>query len=154
MKPEDEARQEIDRLLQAAGWVIQDLKELNLGASLGVAIREFRMTDGAADYALFVERKLVGVVEAKSVGTPLSGIAEQSEGYLSSVPANVPYAQLPLPFSYESTGVETNFRDLRDPDSRSRLVSGFHKPETLLEWLSENETLRARLKSMPPLIEE
>jgi len=92
MKPEDEARKEIDQLLQKAGWIIQDLKELNLGAGLGVAVREFRLTGGAADYALFTDRRLVGVVEAKPKGTPLSGIAEQSEGYLSSVPANVPYA--------------------------------------------------------------
>ena len=28
------------------------------------------------------------------------------------------------------------FRDLRDPDSLSRRVFAFHKPETLLEWLS------------------
>lgn len=153
MKPEEKARQKIDQLLEAAGWKIQDLEQLNLGEGLGVAVREFRMTDGAADYALFIDRKLVGVVEAKAEGTTLGGVAEQSAGYLSSVPANIPYAQLPLPFSYESTGVETYFRDLRDPDSRSRLVFAFHKPETLQEWLTEEETLRARLKKMPPLVE-
>jgi type I restriction enzyme R subunit len=139
MKPEEQARRQIDQLLLAAGWQIQDLNDLNLGAGLGIAVREFRMTDGAADYALFLDRKLVGVVEAKPEGTPLSGVAEQSAGYLSSVPPNVPYAQLPLPFSYESTGVETYFRDMRDPDSRSRLIFSFHKPETLQEWLSDRE---------------
>jgi type I restriction enzyme R subunit len=154
MRPEDKAREKIDQLLRAAGWVIQDLDELNLGAVLGIAVREFRMTDGAADYALFVDRKLVGVVEAKAEGTTLSGVAEQSSGYLSSVPPNVQYAQLPLPFSYETTGVETYFRDLRDPDSRSRRVFAFHKPSTLLESLSQEKTLRARLRQMPPLIED
>lgn len=61
------------------------------------------------------------------------------------------------PFSYESTGTETYFRDNRDPDARSRRVFGFHKPETLREWSSQPETLRSRLKIMPsnhPLIKE
>jgi type I restriction enzyme R subunit len=56
------------------------------------------------------------------------------------------------PFAYESTGVETYFRDLRDPEHRSRPVFSFHKPETLKEWLSQHNTLRDRLKNMPPLI--
>jgi type I restriction enzyme, R subunit len=38
MTPGEEARQEIDRLLEIAGWHVQDYKELNLGTSLGVAI--------------------------------------------------------------------------------------------------------------------
>ena len=37
MTPEEEARQEIDRLLKAASWQVQDYKDLNLGAALGVA---------------------------------------------------------------------------------------------------------------------
>lgn len=40
MTPEEKARQNIDRLLKAAGWKVQDYKELNLGAGLGVAVRE------------------------------------------------------------------------------------------------------------------
>src|SRR5439155_7219148 len=110
--------------------------------------------DGAADYGLFVDRKMVGIVEAKPEGTTLSGVAEQSTSYLSSVPANVQYAQLPLPFSYETTGVETYFRDLRDPDSRSRRVFAFHRPATLLELLSQGNSLRTRLRQMSPLIQD
>lgn len=154
MKPEEKARQQIDQLLEAAGWKIQDLNELDLSVALGVAVREFPISSGFTDYMLFVDRKAVGVVEAKPVGTTLSGVAEQTTAYLNSVPSNVPYAQLPLPFAYETTSVETYFRDLRDPDSRSRRVFAFHKPETLQEWLSEDETLRARLRKMPPLIED
>ena len=65
MKPEEIARQKIDQLLEAAGWTIQDYKDLNLGASLGVAIREFPLKSGFADYLLFVDRKAIGVIEAK-----------------------------------------------------------------------------------------
>ena len=79
MKPEERARQKIDELLRAAGWEIQEMQELNLGASLGVAVREFPLRSGSADYLLFVDRRAVGVVEAKPEGTTLSGVADKSE---------------------------------------------------------------------------
>jgi type I restriction enzyme R subunit len=52
-----------------------------------------------------------------------------------------------------TTGTETFFRDLRDPNPRSRQVFAFHKPETLGLWLSQIDTLRKKLRNMPPLIE-
>jgi type I restriction enzyme R subunit len=65
--PEAKARVEIDKLLTAAGWVVQRHRQMNLGAGRGVAVREFPMAagHGDADYLLFVDRKAVGVVEAK-----------------------------------------------------------------------------------------
>ncbi len=120
MKPEEKARKCIDHLLEAAGWEIQDIRDLNLGASLGVAIREFPLKSGHVDYLLFVDRMAVGVVEAKPEGTTLSGVAEQSEKYIATGSENLPQVEEPLPFAYESTGVETFFRDSRDPDTRSR----------------------------------
>jgi len=154
MKPEERARQKIDQLLEAAGWAVQNFKELNLGASLGVAVRDFPLKSGFADYMLFVDRMAVGVMEAKPEGTTLGGVSEQSERYLRGLPDNIPHALEPLPFAYESTSVETFFRDLRDPNSRSRRVFAFHKPEMLYEWLSQGSTLRARLSNLPPLITE
>ena len=56
MKPEEKARQEIDQLLEKAGWKVQDYRELNLGASLGVAVREFPLKSGSADYLLFAKK--------------------------------------------------------------------------------------------------
>ena len=155
MKPEESARKKIDALLEAAGWLVQDYKDLNLGAGVGVAVREFPLSGaGFADYLLFVERHAIGVVEAKSEGTTLSGVSEQTEKYLHSLPQNIPHVGDVLPFAYESTGVETFFRDLRDPDCRSRHVFAFHKPETLHAWVHEESTLRQRLRSMSPLIKE
>ena len=40
-KPEDRARANIDRLLTAAGWLIQNRNSINIEAGRGVAIREF-----------------------------------------------------------------------------------------------------------------
>lgn len=154
MRPEEIARQHIDQLLKAAGWKIQDFHELDLRASLGVAVREFPLESGSADYLLFVDREAVGVIEAKPEGTTLSGVAEQSGRYLGSIPEDIPHVREPLPFAYESTGVETYFRDLREPEPRSRRLFAFHKSETLCKWLTQEETLRARLKDIPPLIKE
>ena len=151
MDPEQKARQNIDRMLTAAGWEIQDRDEMNLGVSRGVAIREFPMVSGTTDYLLIIDRKAAGAIEAKPEGTTLSGVSEQTEKYLTGIPTELPYHQNPLPFGYESTGVETFFRDLRDPDSRSRRVFAFHKPETLAQWVTQRDTLRNLLKELPSL---
>lgn len=152
--PEDEAREIIDGLLVAAGWVIQDFRRQSLNAGVGVAIREFPLGKDSADYMLFVDRRAVGVVEAKPVGTTLGGVSEQTLGYLSSFPSALPSAGSPLPFGYESTGEESFFRDIRDPSSRSRRVFAFHRPETIRDWLSQEGTLRGRLRKMPELPSE
>jgi type I restriction enzyme, R subunit len=69
-KPEDQAREEIDRLLTAAGWAVQDVKAADIHAETGVAIREFPLNTGhgKADYLLYVNAKACGVVEAKAKG--------------------------------------------------------------------------------------
>lgn len=152
MKPEERARQKIDQLLEAAGWIVQSRQNLNLGSGLGVALRELPSPTGPADYWLFVDRKLVGAVEAKPEGYTLSSVADQSKRYMQHPPVGVPSASGPLSFGYESTGVETYFRDDRDPDARSRLVFSFHRPETLEAWSKKARTLRAALREMPPLI--
>jgi type I restriction enzyme R subunit len=138
-------------MLERAGWSVQDTKDLNFKASRGVAVREFPLEAGFADYMLFVDRRAVGVVEAKKEGTTLSGVATQSRKYLEGLPSHVQRVSTPLPFAYESTGIETVFRDVRDPEYRSRRVFSFHRPETLVGWAQEPGTLRSRLKDMPPL---
>lgn len=148
-KPEERARQQIDQQLTEAGWTVQSEEEMNLSVGLGQAIREYPITGGRCDYLLFVGRRAVGVVEAKKEDTLLSSVSEQTARYLRSVPARVARFTEPLPFGYESTGKVTYFRDLRDPDSASRRVFSFHRPETLLEWVSQPSTLRDRLRRRP-----
>src|ERR1043166_679387 len=151
--PEEIAREHIDDLLNKAGWVVEDFKKVNLNTRRGVAVREFPTDSGPADYLLFVDRKPVGVIEAKSEGTTLSNVADQSERYLTSRLKYVKMDGVQLCFGYESTGIETFFRDIRDPEPRSRRVFAFHKPETLLEWFEQQSTLRARLRELPPHID-
>jgi len=149
--PEARAREGIDQLLTAAGWLVQDRDQLNLRAARGVAVREFPLQTGVADYLLFVDRKALGAIEAKRVGTTLSGVEPQSGKYSVGVTGRLQSWRDPLPFLYESTGVETLCTNGMDPSPRSRRVFGFHRPETLAEWACESATLRSRLQSMPAL---
>lgn len=148
--PEQLARQQMDAQLVACGWVVQDYKQFHPTAARGIALREVPLKSGTCDYLLLVDRKAVGVTEAKKAGTLLSGVAEQSRHYAENLPDFIQsVAPGSLPFLYESTGVETFFRDERDPEPRSRRVFSFHRPETLAAWLTESATLRARLASLP-----
>ncbi|VGO17753.1 Type-1 restriction enzyme R protein [Pontiella desulfatans] len=146
--PEQVARENIDRMLVDAGWLVQDYKALNLGAGPGIAVREVTLKSGRCDYLLLVDRQPVGVIEAKKEGTTLSTVAEQSGRYGENLPD---FFQIEgqLPFYYESTGIETYFRDERDPEPRSRRVFSFHQPETFSKWLAKDTTLRERLANMP-----
>lgn len=151
LNPEQRARERIDALLNAAGWVLQDRDEFNRNAAEGVAVREFATSAGPCDYLLFVGGKACGVIEAKKAGTTLSGVAEQASRYLTALPEHVKCWEGGLRFDYESTGDETYFRDGRDPLARSRRVFAFHQPQTLHAWLNEDASFRSRLRHMPPL---
>jgi len=152
MTPEQQARRNIDKMLEAAGWHVQNHSGHNTTAALGVAVREYPLrADQRADYLLFINGVAVGVIEAKPEGTTLSGALQQAERYRASLPDDL--RRLPqFPFSYASTGVETYFRDIRDPNSRSRSIFTFHAPEILFHQATEPRTLRERLKDdLPPL---
>ncbi|MCY3952902.1 MAG: DEAD/DEAH box helicase family protein, partial [bacterium] len=158
LTPETEARREIDAQLVACGWVIHDHQSAAVAAARGVAVREVPVGKGWADYVLFVDCQAVGVVEAKPVGTTLTGVEPQTLGYRKSYPGELPMFEVGgvLPFGYESTGVETRFTCGLDPVPTSRRVFSFHRPETLARWVEDQiETgvgaLRAGLQLLPDL---
>ncbi|MCA3035051.1 MAG: DEAD/DEAH box helicase family protein, partial [Rhodocyclaceae bacterium] len=171
--PEQLARIDIDKLLTAAGWQVFDLKDANIHATRGVAIREFPLNTGFgfADYLLYIDGKAAGVIEAKKQGATLTGVEVQSGKYAQGLPSSLPAWRRPLPFLYESTGVETHFTNGFDPSPRARNVFAFHQPDTLAEWLAHTHTTTvlstgdgsvppanapdatflARMQHMPPL---
>jgi type I restriction enzyme R subunit len=148
---EQQARDQIDKKLIQAGWVIQDKKRLNLYESLGVAVREMDTDTGPADYMLFIDGKACGVLEAKREGKNLGEVYLQSRRYSISKTKNLMRWGDVLPFTYEATNVEIRFCDQRDPTPRSRHLFHFHQPQTLLNWLKLKDTLRARLQNLPAL---
>ncbi|CAM0998864.1 Restriction endonuclease subunit R [Rhodanobacter sp. Root179] len=155
MTPEAKARQTIDQKLVAAGWVVQDMKELNLGAASGVAVREYPTDTGPADYLLFVDREPVGVIEAKrdEAGENLTAHEAQTERYAS---ARLKWRKdsPPLRFLYEGTGQIIHFTDGADPRPRARELFHFFRPQTLATWATQPDTLRRRLAEQMPALPE
>ncbi|WP_198937150.1 DEAD/DEAH box helicase family protein [Herbaspirillum camelliae] len=155
MTPETKARQHIDQKLEQAGWVIQDMRQLNLGAAAGVVVREYPTDTGPADYVLFVNRSPVGVIEAKkdTAGENLTATESQTERYAT---ANLKWRKddSPLRFLFEATGQIVRFTDNADPAPRSREIFHFFKPETLASWLAQPASLRRRLAEQMPALPE
>jgi type I restriction enzyme R subunit len=158
---EQRARLVIDGQLRDAGWAVVDRSGLNLLDRAGSAVREVPMAagHGRADYLLYVDRKVVGVIEAKPVGTPLSGVEWQSAMYATGVPADMHAVQAEgrLPFVFEASGSETYLTNGFDPHPRARMFTGFPRAETLARWLREAAetpdapTWRAKVAAMEPL---
>lgn len=149
--PEQIARDRIDAALLQCGWIIQDKSTINLSAGLGVAVREYQTNVGPADYVLFVNKKPIGIIEAKreEEGHRLSVHEEQTEGYATAKLKYVENQQ--ILFGYESTGDLIHFTDYRDPKPRARNVFTFHRPETFLEYSKQPKSLRAALQDIPAL---
>lgn len=159
MSPEEKARLVIDEKLYQAGWVVQDMKDFNRYASLGVAVREYRTNDGdEVDYALFVEGEPVGLIEAKAEEEGVHLSSKASEQNLRYVKSGLKgsYDKKDMRFIYEATNIIIEFTDLRDPKPRLRTIYNFHRPESLLELIKDykyngNKTLRGRMLDFPNL---
>lgn len=150
MKPEDKARVTIDKKLIESGWTIQDVKSLNLSASLGIAVREFPTSTGPVVYVLFLEGIPVGVIEAKKseLGENITSVESQSARYATSTFKWIKN-EYRIRFAYEATDKLTRFTDYDDIKYRSRTVFSFHRPETLLALLKQPDTIRNNMKRFP-----
>lgn len=160
LNPEEQARVLIDAQLVAAGWVVQDRESIDLVNHVGVAVREVIMEKwaGRADYVLYLNRKMVGVIEAKPQGTTLMAVQWQSHRYSKGLTETQAKSAVlidgELPFIYEASGSETNFTNVYDPEPRARHIFNFQKPETLARIIRESEnqkqaTWRGRVQSLP-----
>ena len=151
MSPEEKARLAIGQKLVQSGWVIQDMKQLNLSAGLGVAVREFPTSTGEVDYALFIDGTPVGVAEAKrtEIGENITTVEGQSARYAGSTFKWIT-GEYTIRFAYEATDKLTRFTDYQDIKCRSRAVFSFHRPKTLQALLNAPDTIRNNLKHLPP----
>jgi type I restriction enzyme R subunit len=85
---------------------------------------------GTSDYLLLVDRAAIGAVEAKKVGTLLSGVAEQSDHYAANLPEFFQTLTAgSLPFRFKSMEVETYLHDHCDPTPRWQPC-----PRSILRW--------------------
>lgn len=160
---EQRARVLIDAQLSAAGWSVQDRGSEQLIGNAGVAVREAVMAPGhgRVDYLLYVERRVVGVIEAKPEGTALSGVEWQSAMYATGLPATHAKRAIVvdgrLPFVFEASGSETHFTNGYDPDPRARRLFSFPRPQTLARLVRDAAedpaapTWRAKVRHLPAL---
>jgi type I restriction enzyme R subunit len=160
LPPEKRARVLIDEQLTQAGWVVQDRKNIDLVNHVGVAVCEtiLKNVSGVADYLLYLNRKIIGVIEAKPSGVTLTEVQWQSHRYSKGLDeAQTKIAVLyrgELPFIYEASGTETHYTNLYDPEPRARRIFNFQKPETLARIIRESEnqqqaTWRGRVHNLP-----
>jgi type I restriction enzyme R subunit len=160
LTPEERARVLIDEQLTRAGWVVQDRSQINLVSHIGVAVREVILANvaGRADYLLYVDRRIIGVIEAKPSGVTLTEVQWQSHKYAKGLTAEQKSIAVlqrdEIPFIYEASGTETHFTNLYEPEPRARKLFNFQKPETLARIIRESEnhkqaTWRGRVHTIP-----
>jgi len=130
-------KQLIDPLLNAEGWdVVPYESNRQLSDYNRCAIKEYPTEFGPADYVLCVSGKILGVIEAKKVTLGPQNVLTQAERYSRGLPDNgLNYDGFRVPFLYSTNGTEIWYHDVRHTLNRSRRISGFHRPEALLENL-------------------
>ncbi|MFD4787539.1 DEAD/DEAH box helicase family protein [Streptomyces sp. NPDC058459] len=154
---EAQVRKELDKVLEMAGWTVQDDNSKNLFAGQGVAVAEVSTAVGRADYLLYVDQRLVGVIEAKREGADLEAAMQQAARYATGLTRSQQLSawRASLPFRYVADGNTVRFHNALDPSPRTREIFAVHRPETIARWIDEAEadpaapTLRARLRRLP-----
>ena len=68
MTPEAKARQQIDKLLEKAGWAVQDFKHVNIHAAKGIAIREYQLPGFGAYESTGIETRFTNGLEPYARG--------------------------------------------------------------------------------------
>lgn len=159
MSPESEKEtrlRRIDKQLDALGWkkAVGDAEP----ATGPYRKPEIETDSGPADYGLYLDRKLVGIVEAKKLGVAPQNVLSQAERYSEGAArASFSFGKFRVPFIYSSNGEVIWFRDVRHDLNRSRKVRKFHAPAGLSEllardsdagaqWLAENPSNHTKLR--------
>jgi type I restriction enzyme R subunit len=136
----------IDPKLRAWGWTVVPFdarKPLHQYAAH--AVTEFPTASGPADYALVVNGRLLGVVEAKKVTLGPQNVLIQAERYSKGLTgASLNFGGYRAPFLYSTNGEIFWFHDVRDERNRSRRVMGFHTPAALNEMMERQSDAAAR----------
>ncbi|MDI6737645.1 MAG: DEAD/DEAH box helicase family protein [Nanoarchaeota archaeon] len=136
-KEKETRKHKIDKILVKSGWNI--LKQGGMIPSNGTfACEEYATASGPVDYALFVDGKLIGLIEAKKAGEAVYGVLTQAQRYARDIKGDFDFFEFKVPFIYSTNGDETYFQDLRFEDSRSRKILTFHTPQALLDALNRD----------------
>lgn len=145
-------KKRIDQQLKATGWLIIPYSEgMDLTILTNHAIEELQTNNGPADYALVVNGKLLGVVEAKKLEVGAANVLEQAKRYSKGANKTIgEWNQYRVPFLYSSNGELIYYLDARDSKNISRQIFSFHTPEAMETlFYSKKETALQWLKEKP-----
>ncbi|MEH7223742.1 type I restriction-modification system endonuclease [Bacillus sp. JJ1566] len=156
---EQETRLLIDKQLRDAGWEV-DTEELRYGKGVrpekgkNLAIAEWPLKTGVADYALFLGLKFVGIIEAKRQSKNIPSDIEQAKNYARLVEKKgdeivlEPYGDYFVPFLFATNGrpyfkqfEEKSgiwFLDARKATNHPRSLKGWYSPQGLKELLKQD----------------
>jgi type I restriction enzyme, R subunit len=142
-EPEKVTRKKrIDANLKNLGWNIVPYETgLNTSTLTQHAVEEYPTSNGPADYALFVNGQLLGIVEAKKYGIGAQNVLEQAKRYARGVVHSIGrWGEYMVPFLFSSSGEQVYFLDVRQPQNLSRSLQDFYSPHALSEFFLRNET--------------
>jgi len=132
-------RERIDPKLKAAGWLVTRGDQLTELPQAPTALTELPTDNGPADYAWAMGGHLIGVAEAKKVGTEPQEVLRQAERYaLGLTNTGFNADGYGVPFLYSSNGEIIWFRDVRHPMNAQRKIARFHTPGAIEEMLSRD----------------
>jgi type I restriction enzyme R subunit len=134
-------KKRIDKRLRHLEWrIIPNQTGLNYSGLAGYAVEEYPTRSGQADYAMFVEGKLLGIIEAKKLTVAPENALEQAKRYSKGVTSGVGlWRGYKVPFLYSSNGEEIYHLDIRNEKNISRQIDDFHTPEALKELFERDD---------------
>ncbi len=174
---EDETRKLIDDQLRKVGWEA-DTKNLRYskgtrpqkGRKIAIAewpVKSTKTADDRADYALFVDEQLIGIIEAKAYEKSVYAIIDnQCHEYAKNVKDEDEHYCLgkwqsyKVPFVFATNGrpylkqIETEsgiwFQDLRKESNIPHALQGWYSPEDLLAKFKQNvDEADQKLENLP-----
>lgn len=115
------------------------------------AVEEYQTENGPADYALFVNGRLLGILEAKKVAVNPQNVLEQAKRYSAGCKNTIgSWGKFKVPFLYASNGTQIWFADVRDENYYARELIDFHTSDALEEMFARDySSCKDWLKSTP-----
>jgi type I restriction enzyme, R subunit len=139
----------IDPKLKSAGWDIVPFPSVHSHKNCAVA--EYETANGPADYALCVDGRILGIVEAKKLTLGPQSVLTQAERYCKGVAdSQFNFRGYRVPFLYSTNGEVIWHHDIRHELNRSHIIAQFHTPEALLERLQKEFEVSCESLSQTP----
>ncbi|MCB9194848.1 MAG: DEAD/DEAH box helicase family protein [Flavobacteriales bacterium] len=156
---EAETRLIIDDKLYEQGWQIIPHKVGLIESELtNHAVEEYPTETGPVDYALFVDGKLLAMLEAKRKSVNPQNVLEQAKRYSKGAKNGVGnWNGYRVPFLYATNSEQLFHLDVRNENNRSREIDAFHTPDAIKEkyerdeqwankWLTENQIVNPYIR--------